>query len=242
MTTILQGDMFSLFPNIQDKSITLFLIDLPYNQTDLEFDKTTINLDKLWIELKRTGKANACYIFFCTTKFGYKLIQSNEKWFRYDLVWNKPNGSAGFLNAKKMPIRQHEMIYVFYNKLPVYNIEDNHIRINDKLTNGIIQGGVYDRKLIRTTGRCYEPKLPVSVLTFPIEKFMKYKKHPTEKPVQLYEYLIQYYSKKGDSVLDPCFGSANSLIASKNLDRIYFGFELNANYYNNAIKDEKMVN
>ena len=134
------------------------------------------------------------------------------------------------------------MIYVFYNKLPVYNIEDNHIRINDKQTNGIIQGGVYDRKLIRTTGRCYEPKLPVSVLTFPIEKFMKYKKHPTEKPVQLYEYLIQYYSKKGDSVLDPCFGSANSLIASRNLDRIYFGFELNENYYNNAIKDEKMVN
>lgn len=236
MTTILQGDMFNLFQKIEDKSINLFLIDLPYNQTDLKFDKEVIDLKKLWIELTRTGKENACYIFFCTTKFGYKLIQSNEAWFRYDLVWFKPNGSAGFLNAKKQPMRQHEMIYVFYNKQPTYNIEDNHIRINNELTKGIIQGGVYNKKLIRTTGRCYDPKLPVSVLEFPVEKFMKNKRHPTEKPIALYEWLIKYYSKKDDTILDCCFGSGNSLMACKNLNRRYFGFEIDNHYFCEAIK------
>ena len=236
MTTIFQGDMFNLFEKIESNSIRLFLIDLPYNQTDLAFDKNIIDLKKLWIELKRTGLDNACYIFFCTTKFGYTLIQSNESWFRYDLVWNKPNSSAGFLNAKKMPLRQHEMIYIFYNKLPLYNIEDNHIRINNKLTTGIIQGGVYDRKLVRSTGRCYEPKLPVSVLNFETQKFMKKKRHPTEKPIELYEYLIKYFSKEDDIILDPCFGSANSLVACKNLKRKYIGFELDNTYFYNAIQ------
>lgn len=236
MTTIFQGDMFNLFSKILDKSVRLFLIDLPYNQTDLAFDKKIIDLKELWIELKRTGLENACYIFFCTTKFGYKLIESNPTWFRYDLVWSKENSSAGFLNAKKMPIRKHEMIYIFYNKLPVYNIIDNHIRLEKKLTNTYIQGAVYSKKLIRTTGQCYEPKLVGSVINVHVNKFMKKKLHPTEKPIDLYEYLIKYYSLENDLILDPCFGSGNSLLASKNLNRKYIGFELDNNYFYNGMK------
>jgi site-specific DNA-methyltransferase (adenine-specific) len=76
---------------------------------------TLIDLTEMWVQLKRICKPNANIVFFCTTKFGNKLINSNEKWFRYDLVWSKPNSTAGFMNANKMPMRKHEMVYVFGN-------------------------------------------------------------------------------------------------------------------------------
>ena len=108
---IYNDDCFNIFPKIKRKSIDLILVDLPYGQTDCKWD-IPIDLDKMWIELKKICKKNCMYCFFTTTKYGVNLINSNPKWFRYDLVWEKSN-AVGYLSANKMPLRKHEMIYVF---------------------------------------------------------------------------------------------------------------------------------
>ena len=111
---LINGDCSEELPKLDKNSVDLVLVDLPYGQTACEWD-TEINLVDMWKELRRIGKDNCQYIFFCTTKFGYKLIESNPSWFRYDLVWMKAN-SVGYLSANKMPLRQHEMIYLFSNQ------------------------------------------------------------------------------------------------------------------------------
>lgn len=110
---ILNDDCFNVFNKIPGKSVQLVCVDLPYGQTDCSWD-CIIDLDKMWIELKRIAKDNCQFVFFCTTKFGYKLIASNPKWFRYDIIWEKSK-TLGFLSANKMPLRNHEMIYIFNN-------------------------------------------------------------------------------------------------------------------------------
>ncbi len=119
---LFNDDCFNVFPKINEKSIDLFVLDLPYANKDFgkctacKWDNT-IDLDKMWVEIKRIMKPNAVIIFFCNTKFGFSLIQSQTKWFRYDLIWKKSR-KVGFLSANKMPLRQHENIYLF---------SDNHI-------------------------------------------------------------------------------------------------------------------
>lgn len=108
------SDCFDILPKLDRRSVDLVVVDMPYGQTACEWDNK-LDLDKMWAELKRACKKNCIYCFFCTTKFGYELISSNPTWFRYDLVWDKTN-STGWLNAKKAPLRTHEMIYIFSNK------------------------------------------------------------------------------------------------------------------------------
>jgi site-specific DNA-methyltransferase (adenine-specific) len=108
---IFNSDCFDIFTKISNKTVDLVIVDLPYGQTDNAWD-VKIDLNKMWQELKRTCKENCIFIFFCTTKFGNELINSNPSWFRYDLIWEKSK-MAGFLSANKMPLRKHEMIYIF---------------------------------------------------------------------------------------------------------------------------------
>jgi len=110
---------FDVFPKIEDKSINLFILDLPYGQTACKWD-TIIDLEQMWKDIKRIMKPNALIVFFCTAKFGYTLIHSNPKWFKYDLIWKKSR-KVGFLSANKMPLRQHELIYVFKDKQGTYH-------------------------------------------------------------------------------------------------------------------------
>jgi site-specific DNA-methyltransferase (adenine-specific) len=112
-------DCFNVFPKIKDKSIDLFILDLPYGQTACKWD-ILIDLDKMWTEIKRTMKPSAVICFFCTTKFGYSIIKSNEKWFKYDLIWKKSR-KVGFLSANKRQLRQHENVYVFKEEQGTYH-------------------------------------------------------------------------------------------------------------------------
>jgi len=111
--TIINGDCLEAMKTIPDKHINLVVVDLPYGQTDCEWD-ICIDLNLMWIQLKRILKDNGQIVFFCTTKFGVSIINSNPSWFRYDLIWSKAKG-AGFLDANKKPLRKHEMIYLFHN-------------------------------------------------------------------------------------------------------------------------------
>jgi len=113
-------DCFNIFPQIEQKSVNLFVLDLPYNQTACKWDQDIIPLDKMWEAIKRIMKPNGIIIHFCTAKFGYRLIHSNYKWFRYDLIWKKSR-KVGFLSANKMPLRQHENIYLFKPEQGTYN-------------------------------------------------------------------------------------------------------------------------
>ena len=217
-----------------DHKIDLAIIDLPYGQTDCEWDKK-IDLTILWNKLTKLSKPNTCFIFFTTTKFGYELIKSNEKWFRYDLVWSKPNSNAGFLNSKKMPLRAHEMIYIFYQKLPTYNVSLFHTKVTEGQSIMDKSQEMYSGMKYRTR-TTYEPRLPKSVLEYGMNNNRAGSNHSTEKPVNLLEWLIKYYSNEGDIVLDPCMGSGSTGVACNKLNRYFIGIELNKEFYDIACK------
>ena len=238
-TQLFNGDCLETLKNVADNSVDLVIADLPYGQTACDWD-VKIDLAALWEQLKRVGKPNSAFIFFCTTKFGYELIKSNEKWFRYDLVWNKPGKGAGFLNARKMPMRCHEMIYVFYSKLPTYNIEDNHTKLREmkytekRNTNNCLYGlcGQHTNDSSRQHP-VWEPKLPGSVIDCPIDTK---KEHKTEKPQGILQWLIKYYSKAGDVVLDPTMGCGSCGLACRSLGRSFIGIEKNEDFFNKAMQ------
>jgi DNA modification methylase len=167
---IYNDDCFNIFPKIEDKSINLFLLDLPYankkfgNCTACAWD-TPIDLEKMWVEIKRTMKPNGLIVFFCNTKFGYALINSNPKWFKYDLIWEKSR-KVGFLSANKQPLRKHENIYIFKDKGGTYNPQktEGHttrIRSHNKNANcNIIYGDDVKIQPLDTTDKRH----PTSIL------------------------------------------------------------------------------
>jgi len=168
-------DCFNVFSLIENKTIDLIILDLPYGQTACKWDNK-IDLEKLWIELKRISKDNTQYIFFTTTKFGVDLINSNPKWFRYDLIWEKFK-AVGFLSAKKMPLRNFEMIYVFSNptkKGKIYNPQMTEGKPYNKTSIGNERSCVYgnlkrELPFINSTGKRY----PQSILKF-LQDYKKY--------------------------------------------------------------------
>ena len=161
-------DCLERLKKIPDKSIDLIFNDLPWQATSCKWD-SLIDIDKLWKQYKRIRKDNTPIFFTCSSKFGHSLISSNMKEFRYDLIWVK-SAACGFLNAKKMPMKKHEMIYVFYKKLPFYNLE-SHTHKFIKEDTSIIKTDLYSdknkkekRQLKREPPNKYEPPLPVSVI------------------------------------------------------------------------------
>ena len=176
----------------------------------------------MWKQFKRvrTDK-HTLVVFTCSTRFGYELIKSNEKWFRYDLDWEKSK-SVGFLCAKKMPMRKHEMIYVFYENLPLYDISSHNHKFSKTeetlptlITNSIYRNYEYTDFNGRNDSSRYDPPLPTSVLQFKIERG----KHKTQKPTTMMEWILKYYNKEGDTVLDPTMGSGSTGVSCKSMNR-----------------------
>lgn len=258
-------DCLERLKKIPDKSIDLIFNDLPYGQTSCKWD-SLIDIDELWKEYKRIRKDTTPIFFTCTTKFGHSLISSNMKEFRYDLVWVK-SAPCGFLNARKMPMKKHEMIYVFYKKLPLYDLSSHthkFIKSGNKGKIDNIYGGV---KRINGKEGKYDPPLPVSVIkegkktnndvviytseselygNIPRPDFNGRKgqprydpplpnsileiksqrgKHSTRKPDALMEWILKYYSKENDIVLDPTMGSGSMGVACKKMNRKFIGIE-----------------
>lgn len=223
-------DCFNILPKIADDSVDLVLVDLPYGQTHCEWD-ICIDLDKMWEQLKRVAKDNTAFVFFTTTRYGYKLIQSNEKWFRYDIVWEK-SISCGFLNCKKMPLRNHEMIYVFYKKLPTYNPQMMDTHLHTTKTHKAKNNMVYGKQILDYSVDYYG-RYPLSVQKF---NSVKSRNHSTEKPTELCEWLIKTYSNEGDKVLDFTMGSGTTGVACKNTNRKFIGIEMNEEIFKVAKK------
>ena len=339
MSILLHGDCLELMKNLDDESVDLIFCDLPYGQTSCKWD-CPIDLDLFWIQVMRIKKLNTPIFMTTTTKFGVSLINSAPKkcFFRYDMVWVK-SAAAGFLSAKKMPMRKHEMIYVFYEKLPFYDLsshqhkfiketenkrsgkeEEKNSNKNSELYGQLKDNGYYHkRKKGETTA--YDPPLPVSVVKeetgggtgkedvygfdnrtddrpsnvrttaydpplpnsivkeetgggtgkedvykanerFKNGKLTKHArnlqkgddpiydpplpnsmleikstrgKHSTEKPVALMSWILKYYSKEGDTVLDPTMGSGSTGVACKEMNRNFIGMEMDDEIYEVAV-------
>ena len=232
MSILLHGNCLEEMKGLDDNSIDLIFCDLPYGQTSCKWD-CPIDLDKFWIEVMRIKKLNTPIFMTTTTKFGVSLINSAPKkcHFRYDIVWKK-SSSCSFLLAKKMPMRIHEMIYVFYEKLPLYDLSSHtHKFIKERDTaqkHGKIYEGDGNKKIME--GK-YDPPLPNSMLEIKSTRG----KHSTEKPVALMEWILKYYSKEGDVVLDPTMGSGSTGVACKNMNRQFIGIEMDDEIYEVAV-------
>lgn len=269
MTHLIGGDCLENLETFEPNSIDLIFCDLPYGQTSCKWD-CLIDLDILWKHFMRIKKLNTPIIMTCTTKFGVSLINSAPKKcpFRYDLVWCK-SASAGFLSAKKMPMRKHEMIYVFYEKLPFYDLSSHKHKFIDKentkkcettygdvnikppktagsrydpplpdslvkesepeytgtintlYTNNIDVPSYVNKRNKKTGYSAYDPPLPDSLLEIKSTRG----KHSTEKPVELMKWILKYYSKEGDLVLDPTMGSGSMGVACEEMKRNFIGIE-----------------
>ena len=214
---------------IDDNSVDLILCDLPYGVTRNEKD-TPLPLDELWLQYERIIKENGVVILTSQFPFSVDLINSKRGWFRYDLIWDKIL-PTGFLNANRMPLRVHEHILVFYKKQPAYNPQfglsrPSHSKGSMKTETNRNYGKYGKVDNCRLHG---SKKFPTSIIKFQKPHPSK-ALHPTEKPVELFKYLIKTYSNKGDLILDSCIGVGTTAIACEQLNRNFIGFETNRKY------------
>lgn len=245
-TKLIHGDCLVEMAKIPDKSIDMILCDLPYEvlnkgNKNAQWDRM-LPLDELWVQYKRIIKDNGAIVLFAQGMFTAHLMMSNPKMWRYNLIWDKVL-TRGFLNARRMPLRSHEDIVVFYKELPTYNPqmtkgEPLHGRgsayKNKELTNNCYgQLGVTEESRKGSTD-----KYPKSIIrqqkTHPSKAV-----HPTEKAVALLEYLIKTYTNDGDCVLDNTMGSGSTGVACVNTNRDFIGIELNEEYFKIA---ERRIN
>ena len=227
LNKIYNEDCLEGMKRIDDKSIDMILCDLPYGTTQNKWD-SVIPLDELWKEYKRIIKDNGVIVLTSQGIFTAKLMLSNEKWFKYKLVWVKSK-ATNFLNAKKQPLRKHEDICVFYNKQPQYNPQmtegepyDKGVRKN-QLTGSY---GDFNPVHVKSEGMRY----PTDVVYFKTAESEGKVYHPTQKPVALFEYLIKTYTDEGETVLDNCIGSGTTAVACLNTNRNFIGFEKEEKY------------
>ena len=241
MINIRQGDCLELMKDIPDESIDMILCDLPYGTTQNKSD-IIIPFDKLWNNYERIIKDNGAIVLFAQGVFYVDLINSNRKLFRYDLIWDKVL-TSGFLNAKRMPLRQHEQIAVFYKKLPKYN---------PQFTSGKplhSKGKTYkDKPIVNQNYGVFHTaddsragsteKYPTSILKFQ-KPHPSISVHRTQKSVELLEWLINTYTDEGETVLDNCMGSGSTGVACVNTNRNFIGYELDEKYFEIA---ERKIN
>ena len=228
---------------IPDGSVDAIICDLPYGVLNSQSEggswDSIIPFEPLWEQYKRIAKQNAAIVLFSQGMFTADLMHSNPKMWRYNLIWKKGDRVSGFLNANKMPMRNHEDICVFYDKLPTYNPQmrkgfPNHTRGHGggKLKNGCY--GKFDpwgRSEVIT-----DDKFPLSVIDIEKEHDTNKQFHPTQKPVDLIRYLVRTYTNEGDTVLDNCMGSGTTAIACIKEKRHFIGFELSKEYFDKAQK------
>jgi len=230
-STFVNADCFDVFPFIEDKSIDAIICDLPYGTTQNKWD-SVLPLDKLWVEYKRILKPNGVVLLFGAEPFSSVLRLSNLKQYKYDWYWVK-NKKTGFLNARKMPMQQVESISVFKDKIgdtynPIKELRTTQKAGNKKYGN-TPNYGKQDAEYVDNQS---DYILPANVLNIKTERGL----HPTQKPVELMEYLVKTYTNEGDIVLDNTMGSGTTNLAALKLNRKSIGIEKEKQYYDVAVR------
>ena len=223
------GDCLEEMNKIEDESVDFVFADLPYGTTACKWD-IPIPFDLLWSQLNRVCKKNAAMVFTATMPFGASLIESNRENFKYDVIWEKHQGTNP-MHAERMPLRSHESVLVFYRAQPTYNPQMESGKpyagfSSTTSTIGEIYGSGKSVHRANPTGQ----RFPKTIIRFKQEKGL----HPTQKPVPLLEYLIRTYSNHNAVVLDPTMGSGTTGVAAINLDRQFIGIESDEGYFNCA--------
>lgn len=224
------GDCLELMKDIPDGSIDMILCDLPYGTTQNKWD-SVIPFDLMWEHYNRIVKQNGVIALFGQAPFDKMLAASNIKDLRYEWIWVK-NKSTGFLNSKKMPLKAHETILVFYKKLPIYNPQGLRKKPTPTIRKGGNGNGSNYGKSDKDAVQEYE-NYPNDIL---YEQVVVKPEHPTQKPVSLLEYLVKTYTNEGDTVLDNCMGSGSTGVACVNTGRNFIGMEIDPGYFNIATK------
>jgi len=219
------GDCFDILPTIDDRSIDLLFADMPYGVTSNPWDRK-LDLNRLWPMLVRILKPHAACLFTASNGFEFELYNSNPSWYRYKWVWNK-NTSGSFLHAKNRPLNCTEDILVFSSGKPYYYPqmeERGKVRKKGGFSSSTNYSGViptvsynnlyYPKNLINISGQSRKGKI-----------------HPTQKPLELLEYLISTYSQPGETVLDFCMGSGSTGLACRNLERNFVGIENDLDFF-----------
>ena len=216
------GDCLEVMKDIPDGSVDMVLTDPPYGTTACKWD-SVIPFEPMWEQLKRVTKKNGAIVMTASQPFTSALVMSNPKMFKYNWVWKK-SSATGHLNAKRMPMKNHEDVVVFYKRSCVYNP----------------QGTKPFGKVVRreNNGDCYgssgqENYQEVTNYPRTVQEVHSEGKttHPTQKPVALMEYLIKTYTNEGETVLDFTMGSGTTGVAAKNLNRDFIGIELDEEYF-----------
>ena len=223
---ILHGDCLELMKNIPDKSIDLVLTDPPYGTTAAKWDKV-VNFGLMWDQFDRIAKN--CVCIFGSEPFSSLLRVSNLKNFKYDWIWNKKLAGNGLL-AKKQPLKIHEIVSVFSGGSHTYYPQMTEGRLRKKMFSKTVQCDLHHKV---TEGKETFNNLyyPVSIQEFSIAGQRKDRLHPTQKSLELTEFLIKTYTQEGDTVLDCFAGSGTTLLAAKNLNRQFIGIEKEKEYY-----------
>ena len=261
MLSLLKGDCLELMRTLPPKSVDCFVCDLPYGClsakpiilppktyagnhgvstiTGCAWD-VKIDLDAFWEQVKRLSRNDHTpVLMFCNTKFGNDLINSNPKWFRYDLVWSKTNG-VGFLSANKQPLRSHELIYVFSKKGAYYK----RIDIEGDFPGTSPSGNVYPTHRRSTTSNTHPrvadgtaTRAGIRCVKSVIEMSNKKGKgnHPTQKPAELYKWLLERYCPAEGTMLDPTAGSFTSCFVAKELGLKAIGIEKDTTFFWRAV-------
>ena len=236
---ILLGDCLELMKGIPDGSIDMILCDLPYGTTACKWD-TIIPFGKLWEQYERIIKPNGAIVLTASQPFTSLLVTSNLRLFRYEWIWDKVQ-PTGALTAKKMPMKQHENILIFYKSLPTYNRQmterkKEDLRLNavknknnQKTNFGYEHTGGVEMKYAKD----YDPTKvnPKSILIYSKQPTRKKNLHPTQNPVALFEYLIKTYTNENEVVLDNTAGSGTTAIACLNTNRQFIVMEKEEKYH-----------
>lgn len=232
MIKLYNGDCLVEMNKIEDKSVDLILCDLPYGSTQCSWD-SIIPFDKLWEQYNRVLKDTGIVVLFSSGLFTIDLINSNRKDFKYKLIWKK-NVPTGMSSAKYRPMKYYEEICVFYKKKGTYNPQMKPREgVGKACYNYDHYCGDSNHVSYEKVKKRYDPNWvqPSDILEFNVVPNRNGKVHPTQKPIELLEWLIKTYSNENDLVLDNTMGSGSTGVACINLNRDFIGIEMDKSYF-----------
>ena len=229
MVNLRLGDCLDILPTLSDNSVDMVMVDLPYGTTACKWD-SIISLDFLWEHYNRICKDDAAMVFTAAQPFTTTLASSNIDNFRYEWIWEKPQGTNP-MNAKVMPLKSHENILVFYRNKPTYNPQMWYSTPYSSFSSDTSKiGEVYGNQQSKHRDNPEGSRYPKTILKYKQEKGL----HPTQKPVGLMVYLIKTYTNEGDTVLDNTMGSGTTGVACMNCNRNFIGIESDKKYFDIA--------
>lgn len=242
---LFQGDCLELMKQIPDKSVDCIISDLPFGSTSCSWD-VVIPFEPLWEQYDRIVKPKGNVILFGAGLFAYKLALSNEKKFRYELIWKKSKCGSPF-TAKYMPMKKHENILVFGESASYYEPQmEEGTPYHRNWTPNKVNNMKYGISGVSTDNN--GTRYPTTILDFPQKWRRQDQLHPTQKPVELMEWLVKSYCPEGGVVLDNCMGSGSTGVACVNTGRKFIGIEKDEKYFNmtrnriqNAIGDRERM-